>query len=229
MERMKIEEYQKKTRKFLVALPPVQDPFTEATEHHTRSKPFGLGNLSTNVDFTSLVSLRRQHQTRQAAAGVRTQQLSPTEAVPQTTRIRQKILRELSQVLKLEEDVAPGSGVERNTRWTGVAKTLSKGNASNAAVVSDIDAKKVRLAPVQLENVAIKITYIFAFKNLQKRRQIFGKIPLSFGVAEAGVTLLRPLVIGDFGIVHTAQGLFVGCGIHLMFYNNDTTRLILFF
>ena len=91
------------------------------------------------------MSLRRQHQTHQAASGIRTQQLSPNEAVPQTTRIRRKILQELCQVLKLEEDVAPSSGVERNTRWTGVAKTLqaSKGNASNAAVVSDMDEKKV--------------------------------------------------------------------------------------
>jgi hypothetical protein len=148
MERMKIEEYQKK--KFLVVLPPVQDPFTDSRHHDSTSKPFQVGlqvqagNLSANFfDFTPLVSLRRQHQTRQAASGVRTQQLSPTEAVPQTTRIRRKILQELQQVLKLEEDVAPGSGVERNTRWTGVAKILSKGNASNAAVVSDIDAKKV--------------------------------------------------------------------------------------
>jgi hypothetical protein len=153
MERIKIEEYQEK--KFSVdsvatiALPPVQleDQFTEHPSHHD-SKPgpqaFGLKNLSAK-NFDSLVSLRRQHQTRQAASGVRTQQLSPTEAVPQTTRIRRKILQELWQVLKLEEDhVAPGSGVERNTRWTGVAKTLSKGNASNAAVVSDMDAKKVR-------------------------------------------------------------------------------------
>ena len=38
MEHMKIEEYQK--NKFTVALPPVQDPFTE---HH--SKPFGLGKF----------------------------------------------------------------------------------------------------------------------------------------------------------------------------------------
>ena len=57
-------------------------------------------------------------------------------------RIRQKILKELWQVLKLEEDVAPGSGVERNTQWTGATKTLLKGNASNAAVVSDMDAKR---------------------------------------------------------------------------------------
>ena len=206
-ERTRIEEYQKK--KFIVA--PVQDPFTEC-----RSKTLGLGNLSLkNLDFTPLVSLRRQHQTRHAASGIRTQQLSPNEVVPETTRIRRKILQELWQVLKLEEDVAPGSGVERNTRWTGVAKTLSKGNASNAAVVSDMDAKKVQLE--QLEDITIKLTYIFTFKILQKRRLIFGKIPLSLGVAEAGVTLLRPLVIGDFGIVHTAQGLFVGCGIHIDF------------
>ena len=79
MERMKIEEHKKKK------LPPVQDPFTE---RHS-SKPFGLGNLSPkNLDFAPLVSLRRQHRTRHAASGIRTQQLSPTEVVPQTTRIR---------------------------------------------------------------------------------------------------------------------------------------------
>ena len=142
MERVKIQEYQKK---FKVALPPVQDPFTDSeSDRLGHSKPFGLGKLSSNdLDFATLVSLRRQHQTRQAASGIRTRQISPTEVVPQTTRIRRKILQELSQVLKLEEDVAPSSGVERNARWTGVAKTPSKGNASNAAVVSDIDAKKV--------------------------------------------------------------------------------------
>ena len=64
------------------------------------------------------------------------------------------------------------------------------------------------------KGIIIKLTYIFTFKNLQKRRQTFSKIPLSLGVAEAGVTQLRPLVIGDFGIVHTAQGLFVGYGMH---------------
>ena len=116
MEHMKIEEYQKK--KFTVALPPVQDPFTEC-----HSKPFGLGNLSTkNLDFTPLVSLRCQHQTHHAASGVHTQKVSPTEATPQTTHICQKILQELWQVLKSEEDVAPGSGVEQNMQWMGVQK-----------------------------------------------------------------------------------------------------------
>ena len=157
---MKIQEYQKK---FKVALPPVQDPFTDSkSDRLGHSKPFGLGKLSSNdLDFATLVSLRRQHQTRHAASGIRTQQLehSPTEVVPQTTRIRRKILQELSQVLRLEEDVAPSSGVERSTRWTGVAKTLSKGNASNAAVVSDIDAKKVRLTLTQ--GITIILTYIF--------------------------------------------------------------------
>ena len=86
VEHMKVEEYQK--RMFIVALPPVQleDPF-----HEPHSKPLGLGILSPlakGLDFTPLVSLQRQHQTRHAATGVRTQQLSPTEAVPQTMCIR---------------------------------------------------------------------------------------------------------------------------------------------
>ena len=59
-----------------------------------------------------LVSLQCQHQTHHATSGVCTQKVSPTEAMPQTTHICREILQELWQVLKLEEDVAPGSGVE---------------------------------------------------------------------------------------------------------------------
>ena len=111
-----------------IVFPPVVDPF------HIRSN-----TCLQKIGLDTLLTFRQLHQTRQAATGVRTARISPTAAVPQTPQIRRNILRKLTQVLKLEEEVAPDSGVERSTRWTG---TTTGGNSANAALAFDMDAKR---------------------------------------------------------------------------------------
>ncbi|PFH46346.1 hypothetical protein AMATHDRAFT_155498 [Amanita thiersii Skay4041] len=180
MERAWINEYTKD-----LTLPPIRDLL-----HKHKSNLSGIGKSSTiQLNITPLINLRRQHQTYQATVGVRTANSKPSTIVPQTTRIHRKILHELSQLLKLEEVAAPGSGVERSMRWTGTTETSTSSNIAMAAIGQETVESKV------------------------SRKHIFittTKILLSLSVGNAGITVLRPFVIGDYSFVYTQHGLHVG-------------------
>jgi hypothetical protein len=113
-----------------------------------------------DLDFEMLINMRRQHQTKQAATGVRTKKFK-TDSSHNTT-LRGKIIRELHEMMKeAQDDVAVGTGADRDRRWTasdnrapapggregiidGVpAPDILAGNAANAALAAAAVAKRV--------------------------------------------------------------------------------------
>lgn len=105
------------------------------------SKPLGLGRLSVqNLDFTALIELRRSHQTRQAATGVRTRKLGTHSKSSAVTSMRHEVARKLREILKEDSDLGGNAGASRNSRWTG---QTTGGNSANAAVVANAVAASV--------------------------------------------------------------------------------------
>lgn len=129
-----------------------------------RSKPFGLGEATYDtLDFEALVNMRRDHQTYQAAHGVRTKQSPTDDETKITMTLRRQIIRELHQALKeSQDDKAVGTGSERAARWqdnhalggrdgqvNGVsAPDIASGNAANAALAATAVTKKVSNVPL---------------------------------------------------------------------------------
>ena len=83
------------------------------------SKPLRLGGVTFNLndlDFTPLVEMRRQHQTRQAAlVGVRTRSYTGVDVSKLT--LKKQIIRRMREVLKEQDNQAVGTGCERSARW----------------------------------------------------------------------------------------------------------------
>lgn len=117
------------------------------------TQPSGL-----NIDFSTLVHLRRLHQTRYAAEGVRTRDVVEDKG-PEDT-VRRRLMRELNALLRQGGNQAAGTGQDRKLRWLeppqgatgftlGSQPTLSQstptptGNSANAAVVAQSRVKKV--------------------------------------------------------------------------------------
>ena len=124
------------------------------------SRPLGHGTIQHgDLDFEMLINMRRQHQTKQAAIGVRTKKFKANSDSSYATMICSKIIREFHEVLKeAQDDVAIGTGADRGWRWIdnrvpalggrrGVIKgvaapELSACNATNAALAAATVAKK---------------------------------------------------------------------------------------
>ena len=115
------------------------------------SRPLSLS--TGGLDFSTLVELRRLHQTRYAAEGVRTR-----DAVVSNRHesVRCKLIRELNALLRQEGNRAVGTGQDRKLRWhapdqEGSIPTLAEslsvpataGNSANAAVVARLKTNKV--------------------------------------------------------------------------------------
>lgn len=109
-----------------------------------------------NHDFSALVELRRLHQTRHAAEGVRTRDSAETNRPNES--VRRKLIREMNAVLRQDQARAPGTGQGRKLRWqtTTEGKTSSDpgnqpplppptGNSANAVTVMALRARKVFL------------------------------------------------------------------------------------
>ncbi|KAL6306598.1 hypothetical protein BKA93DRAFT_885233 [Sparassis latifolia] len=106
-----------------------------------------------DVDIRELITLRRSHQTKQAASGVRTR--GQTDDAGQSPR--RLLLRQFQDIIKQEQERGVGSGLERAARWknpgisgssedtsTSTAADREKsGNAANAAAVATSQAKKL--------------------------------------------------------------------------------------
>jgi hypothetical protein len=120
------------------------------------SRPLGHGGLrSDDLNFEMMINMRRAHQTKHAATGIRTKKSKPTNG-----SIRGHILRQFHEALKEAQDEhGAGTGLERVARWRerepapggrdGViggtsAPHLPAGNEANAAVVAANVAKTVR-------------------------------------------------------------------------------------
>ncbi len=121
------------------------------------SKPFGRGLIThQDLNFESLVSMRVEHQTKQAATGIRTHytQIVDPEKKPET--IRRQLIRRFHEILKEEQgDIAPGTGSERRARHISAKGGQTKefvasdaahevtGNALNAITAATLAADKV--------------------------------------------------------------------------------------
>ena len=118
-------------------------------------KPLGHGYLQyEDLDYEMLVSMQWQHQTRQAALGIRNKK--PKEKGDGTS-IRQQTIVWFHEALKVAQDeIAIGTGKEREARWRqsarGGTRSLTdglaapvpaSGNAYNANVNATIVAQKV--------------------------------------------------------------------------------------
>ena len=116
------------------------------------SRPLGHGTVRYgDLDFEALIEMRRKHQTKQAATGVRTTKSKPTSGT-----LRGRIIREFHQALKeAQDEQAVGTGIERKARWRqpapggrdGIidgahAPDLAAGNSANAAATAAIVAKQ---------------------------------------------------------------------------------------
>ncbi|KAK7684416.1 hypothetical protein QCA50_012363 [Cerrena zonata] len=149
-------------------------------------------------DIELLVKYRKQHETRQAAEGVRTQATKSTPSNEVSSR--RQLIKEIHQVLKAVDTRRIGTGLERNARWKGdvhVGPPLT-GNAANAKVVADATSKT----------------------NLTKRTEYFtqAKIPELGYVNTARVSAVNPLRVGSYGMFYYANESRVAIGKVLAMY-----------
>ena len=149
------------------ALPAVQD--------NRPQNAFSAADPS-DIDLSSLVDLRLQHQTKQAFSGVRSSGILKTHSadnspIKQLTE-RQKLLKGFAEVLREVGDKGVGSGLERSARWKrnpapggrdaenvdGVDAPTATGNTANAAEVAKSAAKKVsHLFLVKSQHLVLKL------------------------------------------------------------------------
>jgi hypothetical protein len=171
------------------------------------SKPLGLGAITIDdLDFTPLVEMRRRHQTRHAALSIRTRISKATDT---EDSLKQQIIRRMREVLKEQSDRAVGTGCERSVRWGVLDRDA--GNSANAAAAAATIAKRVSHGSIKLTH---PVAYHCCWQAATRRSDIFKKadVPCLSEVKNARVSLLRPLRIGDYGIVITEHGLRVAHG-----------------
>jgi hypothetical protein len=125
-----------------VTLPPVNiaDP----------SNPFNATDPS-NIDLQELPKLRYDHQTKQAASGVRTSKKPPPTL--RQLSLRQQLHQSTVDLIKKQGEVGIGSGADRFLRWRSTASGTTDagpvalapptGNAANAAMNAKAIAKRV--------------------------------------------------------------------------------------
>jgi hypothetical protein len=147
------------------------------------SRPLGHGGLrSDDLNFEMMINMRRAHQTKHAATGVRTKKSKPTDG-----SIRGHILQEFHEALKEAQDEhGAGTGLERVARWherepapggrNGVISgtsvpDLPAGNEANAAVAAANVAKMVRAPPILCCQcrLLVKTLKIFLFFFLRQQ------------------------------------------------------------
>ncbi|KAJ7937752.1 hypothetical protein B0H13DRAFT_1852388 [Mycena leptocephala] len=106
--------------------------------------------------------------------------------------MRRHIIRKFREILKESDQArAPGTTVERQARWN-IGSSPAISNAANAAAVASATATKAATRRAKL------------FKD--------AKVPHLPLVAAGGVTQLKKLAIGHFGIVWTEKGLRIAKG-----------------
>ena len=118
------------------------------------SRPYDFGGPSFHHDFdlTLLVSIRRAHETQRAKKSVRTQVQDDSNGQPEQhshnsakePSIRQKIFREMTQVLREDQDQRKNTGANRAATWKSSAPggrniadtAILTGNAANAELAA---------------------------------------------------------------------------------------------
>ena len=137
------------TLHLLTSLPPLVLPDDSV-------KPMGHGMLQyTGLDYKTLIKMRRKHETKQAATGVRTR--SQTSETNKTASLHGQIVQEFHCAIRAAQDeLAIGTGVERQLRWRAAApggrdgvidgqkaQNVASGNSANAAAAAATVASQV--------------------------------------------------------------------------------------
>jgi hypothetical protein len=145
IEQIMVEEYHH-LRELQERLPQLQ-----ASDELSKLPGLGGGITIDDLDFTPLVEMRRRHQTRHAALGVRTRSSKSTAAEDSELTLKQQIIRRMREVLKEQDDRAVGTGCERSARW-GTSDAV--GNSANAAAAAVTVAKQVHF-PLNLVHASL--------------------------------------------------------------------------
>lgn len=189
-------------------------------------QPLGFGATEPDfntLDLGALVDWRLQHQTRQAAVGVRTK----VGEQPQDNKevsLRRQLIHHFHEVLKQEQDHGLCTGSNRDIHWhapapggrdgqvDGVAApALDNGNSANAASAAASATSKVNLYAF----IYLTFLIIYIVKVATRRRNAFVKsaVPCINNVAEARISAVRPLEIGNFGFVYTKDAIMAAQGL----------------
>jgi hypothetical protein len=123
------------------------------------SNPFQSTLLDlSSVELGHLVNLRFEHQTKQAASGVRKATSQKLSDKQKKLTEKQILVRELEAIINQQQDIGAGTGVERAVRWTGrnpapggrdgnvdgeAAAIPAAGNSANAAAAAKASAGAV--------------------------------------------------------------------------------------
>lgn len=196
-------------------------PPTMNLDINEETRPFGFGEVSpdfNSLDLQALVDIRRRHETQQARTGVRTRTADPSTSEGRDPEsLRKKIIRRFNEELKKQQGRGATTGQVRKTHYGTSPVTESMlaeptGNAANAAAVTSAVAKKVSLSCSLSSNYASHVVVQVAVR----RRNIYLKadVPCFDAVAEARVTLNRPIRANDWGFVFTSSGVEVAHGEH---------------
>jgi hypothetical protein len=119
-------------------------------------QPVGFRNATSNDhDFQMLVNMRQKHQTKQAAVGVRTRNI--TSIADKTAEIHCSLICQFHAALKEGQDSleAGTAGLECQRRWN----CLPSGNAANTTVVAANTSKQV-CCTVQLLSLCLLISIV---------------------------------------------------------------------
>ena len=191
------------------------------------SQPSSLN--TSNLDFSILVELRRTHQTRYAAEGVRTR--DAIEADRPEESVRHKLMRELNALLRQEGSCAPGTGQDRKLRWLeptqrGTGSTpesqpilVPTGNSANAAVVTQSRVKKV----TSQRHLFLPVLTSVQALEYRRERLSRARVPLLNLLASARVSSLSPIVVGRFAWVLLDNQVVLAQGKYLLVIFSQTS------
>jgi hypothetical protein len=166
--------------------PPVRMPARTATQYDTQE----------DLDFTSLVDLRAEHENERAKKGLKrasapSSALPPGEDAPpvteqigaSTSQALQALGHSFNRTLRAFDSEPVTAGLARQVRHTGTAVvSRTTGNAANAQFVSAGKADQVRLTGLQTP----RTVYSSQAQVITRRRKIYYKsvVPLSSPIRE---------------------------------------------
>ncbi|KAF6745906.1 hypothetical protein DFP72DRAFT_1076886 [Ephemerocybe angulata] len=176
--------------------------------------PLGLGNdVVDDLDLSPLVTIRRGHQTEQAAKCARTRstakELDPENAIPSTghtpepspddddainaqtiARARKKIADKFREIVKKVKNRAPGSGKERAERWIEGELEQESSDVIPTLTLTGNAANADAVAKSNASKMATKRKNAFRAQNIQA--ECFAHI------ATGRISSVQPLRCGDF-------------------------------
>lgn len=151
-----ISEWRQDLGSILARSLPMVDP--NGTIERIRTTERTVESLGTHaITVTSMVSIRKAHQTRLAATSVRTASQAGSERAASTQSARKTIIAKMQSVLHSREDQrGVGTGLERAIRTQNktVGSTASPSESSAGAGGSD-DAKKAPTLSGNAANAAL--------------------------------------------------------------------------